>query len=279
MFNQEFIDKDFRVNRPAKFSIPSTTELTVNRHKILLPKDIVQGKRILDIGSFIGQTGDWCLNLGASSYTGVEINPEFCATSVELLNKYHPTKSWKIIEQSLEDFFTDNVDHFDIIFCWGVLHSIVDHVWLLKQMAKCGNHIILNGRHPKVMWKGNQDIIPPDFWHELEYNIPYQEWHDGGMTVLYGNNASLRVTASNTSLGAVKLILDLEGFTANTDIYKVFKQLHPTDFGMHRNTDQIGYFVAEFYKNNMGTERLLLNRVFKEREHGLTVNPIFWDQA
>ena len=77
MINNEFIQRDFRINRPSKFGLPVTGEINLIKHQVMLPLNAIADKHILDVGSFIGITGDWCLNNGAASYTGVEIHPEF----------------------------------------------------------------------------------------------------------------------------------------------------------------------------------------------------------
>ena len=85
----EFLQRDFRANKPPNCGVPYSDGITVMKHELLLSSEQVAGKRILDIGSFIGQTADWCLANGAAHVTGVEISPEFCNTANELLNKYY----------------------------------------------------------------------------------------------------------------------------------------------------------------------------------------------
>ncbi len=81
-FNEELLSTDWRRNRPQKFGFRMTDQKTIHKHQRLLPPELVKGKTILDIGSYISQTGDWCLNHGATKYTGVEIIKEFA-------NKYN----------------------------------------------------------------------------------------------------------------------------------------------------------------------------------------------
>ena len=75
--------------------------------------ELVKGKTILDIGSYISQTGDWCLNPGATKYTGVEIIKEFADRGIELMEKYHPGENWNIITASLEDYFKQHKEKYD----------------------------------------------------------------------------------------------------------------------------------------------------------------------
>ena len=139
----DFLNKDFRANRPPECGVPMNPNITIKKHEWLLPTERILDKRVLDIGSFIGQTGDWCLSNGAASYTGVEISPEFCQTATELLTKHHKDSDWEIINQSLTEFFNSNDEEYDIVFCWGVLIGHHDHAWLLKNLAQRGDHVIV----------------------------------------------------------------------------------------------------------------------------------------
>ena len=117
----EFLDQDFRANKPPNCGVPYNNNITVMKHELLLSPSVVAGKRILDIGSFIGQTADWCLTNGAAHVTGVEISKEFCTTAKDLLGKYYTQDQYTIINQGLDEFFAHNTQQFDIVFCWGVL--------------------------------------------------------------------------------------------------------------------------------------------------------------
>jgi hypothetical protein len=268
--HQEFLDLDFRANRPPECGVPMNPNITIKKHGWLLPPEVIKGKRILDIGSFIGQTGDWCLNNGAHSYTGVEISEEFAKTSRELLGKYHSDQEFAIWNGGLEGFFKQNTGHYDIVFCWGVLFGHHDHVWLLNQLASKADHLIIESRHPKWMWNGNQDILPHDFWHDLEYNIPYTEWQEGDMTMLAATNGSIKCTGANSSIAALKLLMEINGYTANTDVYEKLKAEFPNNFGMFKDKSKIGRFVVEFHKDATAKHHSLTEDIF--------VNKAEWDK-
>lgn len=267
--HKEFLDLDFRANRPPECGVPMNPNITIKKHEWLLPPELIKGKHILDIGSFIGQTGDWCLNNGAASYLGVEISTEFAEKSRELLNKYHTTKDWAIWNGGLEGFFEQNTGHYDIIFCWGVLFGHPDHAYVMREFANRADHVIVESRHPKAMWDGNQYVIAPDFWHDLEYTIPYTEWQTGSMTMLAATNGSIRCTAANSSIGALRVLMELNGFSANLDVYEKLKEAFPDNFGMFRESKKIGRFVVEFHKDKNAKKHDLTEDIF--------VDPVKWD--
>ena len=275
--NPEFLDQDFRSNRPSNLGVAINADITIQKHQLLLPLERIHNKHILDIGSFIGQTGDWCLNNGAASYTGIEISNEFANKSIELLSKYHKNNNWKIINQSLSEYFKLNNKKFDIVFCWGVLFGHHDHSWFIKELTKCGDHIVLESRHPKLIWNNNTNLISDNFWHNLEYNIPYAEWHAGEMTMLAATNGSIKCTAQNSSIKALSLLMELEGYTANLDVYEQLKIKFPSNFGMFREPNKIGRFVIEFFKDGNAHQHHLTENIFKNK-NAWNINYIDWNK-
>jgi hypothetical protein len=262
--HKEFLDLDFRANRPPECGVPMNPNITIKKHEWLLPPEVIKDKHILDIGSFIGQTGDWCLSNGAASYLGVEISQEFAEKSRELLDKYHSTKDWAICNSGLEDFLKQNSGHYDIIFCWGVLFGHHDHVWFMRELADRGNHIIVESRHPKWMWRNEADVIGHDFWYDLEYTIPYTEWQTGDMTMLAATNGSIRCTAANSSIAALRVLMEINGFTSNLDVYERLKLEFPDNFGMFKDPKKIGRFVVEFRRDAIAPRHSLTENIFAD---------------
>jgi SAM-dependent methyltransferase len=244
--------------------LPVTGEVNLIKHEVMLPATLVAGKRILDIGSFIGQTGDWCLNNGAKSYTGVEIHPEFHTIADELMTKYHLGEAWQLINMGVDDYFSMPVEKFDLIFCGGVIFAHVNHIWFLKELAKRSDHVILESRHPKAMWKPYADLISDVMWEQLEYNIAYQEWHDGAMTNLGGIDISVRTSAGNSSIAAVKLLMELEGFDADLNMYHQLKAKLPDAYGFFRDLGRVGRYAVEFKRSDSVKKHVLSDAIVND---------------
>lgn len=265
-FNDEFFTSDWRKNRPLKYGLTMTDRKTIDKHEYLLPPELIRGKTILDIGSYISQTGDWCLNNGAARYTGVEIIKEFADKGIELMQKYHAGEKWEIINSSVEDYFQQHNDRYDIIFCFGVLFSQIDHAWFIRNICQRADRITINGRHPKVMWNDDESEISEQLWHKLEYDIPYQEWQENAMTQTAESNASVRVTSAHTSMKAVQMLMRMNGFTSSTETYDKLKSVMPDDMGMFRDKDKPGFFVLECERDaNIGKPNLF-NEMVNEPE-------------
>ena len=269
-FNKELLTSDWRRNRPEKFGLRMTDQKTIYKHERLLPPELIKGKSILDIGSYISQTGDWCLNNGAVKYTGVEIIKEFADKGVELMQKYHAGENWNIITSSLEDYFSNHTEKYDIIFCWGVSFSQIDHAWFIKNLCERCDHMALNWRHPKVMWNDNQHEISDELWRKLEYDIPYQEWQEDEMTQTAGKNASVYCASVHTSMKAVQLLMRMNGFSSSTDSYDYFKKVIPEDIGMFRDKNRPGFFVVEGTRDAAATRPNLFNEMVN--------NPEVWNE-
>jgi hypothetical protein len=247
MINQDFLDVDFRKERDSQVGLPSTDQLTMYKHQRLLPKSLIAGKKILDLGSFVGATADWCLNNGVEQYVGVEISEDFYNTSLNLLQQHQPNQRWTILHQSVQDFFSSNHEKFDIIFAWGLIHHFEDHMWLMREIASRADHVIIMGRYPKVMWTGFANLNNTALLTQLEYNIPYTEYHHGEMTLLYKNKTSVRCTSANSSMAAVAVPMQLAGFKLDISAHEDFKKQYPDFFGMW--FDRVGHYVVEFVKD------------------------------
>jgi SAM-dependent methyltransferase len=244
-----------------------SNDITIQKHKLFLPPEKIQGKTILDIGCFIGQTADWCISNGAAHYTGIEISPEFVAIAHDLMNKYHSgADNWVILNQGIDDFLRENNTKYDIIFFWGVIFGLHDHMRVLNELAQRTDHLIIDSRHPKLMWNDCYSNISDEHWYNLEYNIPYQEWQAGKMTTTATVNGSVRVTAANSSLAAIRLIMELNGFECSHANYEVLKLLFPNTFGMQRDPKKIGRFALECTRSNSVQKYDLCDQVFKDPE-------------
>lgn len=265
-FNEELLTSDWRKNRPEKYGLTMTDKKTIDKHERLLPPELIEGKSILDIGSYISQTGDWCLNNGAAKYTGVEVIKDFADKGLELMEKYHAGENWNVINTSIEDYFANHNEKYDIIFCWGVLFSQMDHAWFIKNLTDRADRITINGRHPKVMWNDNQHEISDTLWRKFEYDIPYQEWQVNEMTQTAEKNASVRVTSAHTSMKAVQLLMESNGFVSSTESYDYFKKVMPEDIGMFRERDKVGFFVLECTRDSSAKKPNLFNEMVNEPE-------------
>ncbi|MFK5969785.1 MAG: hypothetical protein QM487_06655, partial [Candidatus Marithrix sp.] len=78
----DFYEDDNRRNRGFN---PISKSFFETKFSVLLPKNLVKGKHVLDLGSCYGAAGQWALFNGASSYTGVEVQKNYVQKSQQML--------------------------------------------------------------------------------------------------------------------------------------------------------------------------------------------------
>jgi tRNA (cmo5U34)-methyltransferase len=117
----------------------------------MLPKHLIEGASILDLGSCIGATGHWCLSNGARHYTGVEIQSEFVNTSNTLLKKYWNTDQYTIVQKDLKNFLENNVTQYDIVIAVGIIYIFLDTYTILELISNASRQfIILDCLYPTI---------------------------------------------------------------------------------------------------------------------------------
>jgi hypothetical protein len=147
----EFIEEDNRRFRPRN---PVSFEQMTNKHEALLPRKIVEGKTVLDLGCCMGATGHWVLSQGAVHYTGIEFQKEYAESAQRLLNKYHPGKA-EIHQTSIEKWLMKpDLPMYDVVCLLGVIYSFVDYFLILKlSTAITGSTICFEAIYADILKK------------------------------------------------------------------------------------------------------------------------------
>ena len=140
-----FFDKypDFTEHTPA----PGINRLN-KRWQILFKnnKELIAGKRILDLGSFNGRWTAAALDLGAKHVIGIEGRLNSIRRAEELLqrNKFD-SNSYQLIHSDITKWLRNATEHFDTILCLGVFYHFHNHTEifnLLKGLEP--EHILLD---------------------------------------------------------------------------------------------------------------------------------------
>ena len=98
--------------------------------KAMLKCDSLKGKTFLDIGSGSGLSSLAARRLGASVFS-FDFDLDSVACTKELRRRYFPNdEHWNVEQGSvLDNEYICNVNHFDIVLSWGVLHH-TGAMWL-----------------------------------------------------------------------------------------------------------------------------------------------------
>jgi cyclopropane fatty-acyl-phospholipid synthase-like methyltransferase len=170
---EKYIQADIRKNRPTA---TVTEESLTNRFEVMLPAWLVQGKRILDLGSATGAAGHWCLHHGAAHYTGVEIQKSFATISIKLLSSEYSNSQFQIINDDLINFVNSNSKQWDIVIAAGVIHGFFNPFDAIKKLTQLSNqHIVvetLNTPEPNNVPTINFGMM--NMVRYAENNLPYQ---------------------------------------------------------------------------------------------------------
>lgn len=160
---EEFVEYDSRAGRG--FS-PITPETLDNRHEVTLPKWVVEGSTVLDLGSCIGATGHWSLSHGCTHYTGVEVQPKLVETSRELLAKHWSSDKFEVVQSDVREFLKKEVEagkKYDVIVMIGIVYAFLDPYTFLEQVTKlCNYAIVIDSLYPWNMVSPNvpmNDVI------------------------------------------------------------------------------------------------------------------------
>jgi hypothetical protein len=129
----EFIELDIRNKRNI---FPVTSETLTRRCESLLPKQLIENKTVLDLGSALGAMGMWSLKNGASHYCGVEIQEFYRENSKELLSKhFNNFQIFKEIDEVNEQY--------DVVLAAGYIHGFLDPFSILEKICKLSKKYVV----------------------------------------------------------------------------------------------------------------------------------------
>lgn len=163
---------------------PVSKEQMENKHEVMLPPSILQGRTVLDLGCCLGATGHWSLSNGAVHYTGVEVQKTYADTARTLMAKYHPHTA-TIVQTSIEDFLATNTKQYDIVVVLGVLYVFTDYYSILKKITDCAREsVVIESLYPnrKIF---NDDFCGVQFFNNQRINLADEE------ASLYGRGTRL----------------------------------------------------------------------------------------
>jgi SAM-dependent methyltransferase len=149
-----FFEQDHRKHRLHN---PITKKTLEEKYRLLLPKELILNQSVLDLGSCLGAAGQWGLSLGASSYTGVEVQSKLANKSRKLLAYWQDQV--KIIEQDVRSFlFSIEENSYDIVVMSGILHGFLDPQEIIFAAARASrSYVMIEANHPPAVRSGEID--------------------------------------------------------------------------------------------------------------------------
>jgi SAM-dependent methyltransferase len=153
----EFVDLDNRQNR---VHTPLTYETLTNKHEKIAPRELVEGKSILDLGSCLGATGHWCLTYDCSHYTGIELQDYYVEKSNELLKKYWSEDKFDIVKDEIINFLENTNEQYDVVFACGIIYGFLNTYGFLELVTNAAKEcVIIDCSYPTQMTHFRATVI------------------------------------------------------------------------------------------------------------------------
>lgn len=145
----QFVEND---NRKHRGFHPITSETLSKKHECIAPKWLIEGARVLDLGSCIGATGQWCLSHGAVRYVGVEAQADYVKISKQLLGELWDSDKFEIVEQDIEIYLANITEQFDVVFACGIIYGFLDYYGILKKITAASSRCVVIDTSYGNMW-------------------------------------------------------------------------------------------------------------------------------
>jgi predicted RNA methylase len=98
-------------------------------------RQLLDGARVLDLASHDGRFSFAALQNGASRVVGIELDPIVRREAFTNMEHYGvPRADYEFVAGDIFDQI-ELVEPFDVVFCFGILYHITDHMQLLSQIA------------------------------------------------------------------------------------------------------------------------------------------------
>lgn len=106
-------------------------------------RDLLVGARVLDLASHDGRFSFAALQNGAEHVTGMEIKQHLVDTACEHMRNYGIADSrYNFLLADMFDAISQQ-GPFDVVFCFGILYHINDHMGLFDQIAQVRPHTVI----------------------------------------------------------------------------------------------------------------------------------------
>lgn len=219
----EFVECDVRKDREY---LTVTSESLTKRCDAILPKELIQDKTLLDLGSALGAMGHYALQHGASYYCGVEIQKHYRDKSIVLLAQ-HNNPDFFHIAQNIDDIKSP----YDVVIACGFIHGYFDVFQILKKICSLSNKYVIIETHELI---GETDPV-------IKFNIGKMVRNEGFYSAFEGIESVPNKTA-------VDLIMNVNGFSLDSRIYPDL--INNSHDGYRTGASILPRFICRYVKNN-----------------------------
>lgn len=167
-------------------------------------RELIRGRRVLDLASHDGRFSFAALHHGAARVVGIEHSETLVDASYENLERYGvPRDRYDFVRGDMFDHI-ERVERCDLVFCFGILYHINDHMRLLSKIAATEpQHLIIDSRISQlegsvIEVRSPLGASPPSWGSDLEgqptrsaldamlsyfgWTFDYFDWPGSGLT-------------------------------------------------------------------------------------------------
>ena len=253
----EWMAQDKRTGRlstvpnPVKPGGPSlsysiTPEFMYDRHRVMLPPGLIQGKTILDIGCMMGATGAWCLANGAKHYTGIESRESDLKLGEEIFKKYFDPSAYSLNNTWVETFNPNT--QYDIVIASGVIYAVFDSFKFVKKITSLSRDVVLvDAVHP---FNGYRRLFPSASDAErkaVSKTLSIIQPSERIRMNAEEQAGSVRITASIVSPQALILMMRENGFDYDDELYQTAEQ----EIDYYYDVAKHNRYMAKFIKSDV----------------------------
>lgn len=164
IYKQYFFDKYIQFvendNRKLRGFHPITAESLTKKHECIAPPWLIEGATVLDLGSCIGATGQWCLSNGAAKYVGVEVQQDYVDISNQLLGELWDQARFEIVAQDIEKYLDNLEEKFDVVFACGIVYGFLDYYGILKKITAASTRcVVIDTSYPTSMGREGVSFV------------------------------------------------------------------------------------------------------------------------
>jgi len=109
-------------------------------------KDLINGKKILDVGSHDGRWSFAAIKNGATYVLGIELFPKLVKVANKIMERYNiPKEKYQFVVADVRDEIKKVTGKFDTVFCFGFFYHHMYHMDLLEEIKRLDpKHIIFD---------------------------------------------------------------------------------------------------------------------------------------
>jgi methyltransferase family protein len=184
-------------------------------------RELIRGSRVLDLASHDGRFSFAALHAGAARVVGIEHDPRLVQKAEENLAFYDvPRRDYEFVAGDMFDHIR-TVESCDVVFCFGILYHINEHMRLLSELAELDARTIIFDTNVSLMESAVIELRSPlkgspppvgsqlegwpsraaleAMWTSLGWTFDYFDWPGSGLA----DHAKLGDYAAGRRLTAV----------------------------------------------------------------------------